>query len=62
VLFEQDLLRHGMIEQNEVDELVKGVEKEIDDAIEFAKDSPAPDIASLTDFVYASPVTEAAHG
>jgi pyruvate dehydrogenase E1 component alpha subunit len=62
VLFEQDLLRHGMIEQNEVDELVKSVEKEIEDSIEFAKDSPAPDVASLTDFVYASPVAEAAHG
>lgn len=62
VLFEQDLLRHGMIEQNEVDELVKSVEQEIEDAVAFAKDSPAPDIASLTDFVYASPVAEAAHG
>jgi pyruvate dehydrogenase E1 component alpha subunit len=62
VLFEQDLLKHGMIEQHEVDELVKSVEKEIEDSIEFAKDSPAPDIGSLTDFVYASPVTEAAHG
>ncbi|WP_411884104.1 thiamine pyrophosphate-dependent dehydrogenase E1 component subunit alpha [Polaromonas sp. YR568] len=62
VLFEQDLLRQGMIEQNEVDELVKSVEKEIEDSIEFAKDSPAPDVASLTDFVYASPVAEAAHG
>jgi pyruvate dehydrogenase E1 component alpha subunit len=62
VLLEQDLLRHGMIEQHEVDELVKSVEKEIEDAVEFAKDSPAPDISSLTDFVYAAPVAEAAHG
>jgi TPP-dependent pyruvate/acetoin dehydrogenase alpha subunit len=51
-----------MIEQHEVDELVKSVEKEIEDAVEFAKDSPAPDISSLTDFVYAAPVAEAAHG
>lgn len=62
VLFEQDLLRHGMIEQDEVDALVKSVEQEIEDAVAFAKDSPAPDIASLTDFVYAAPVAEAAHG
>ena len=31
VLFKQDLVKHGMIEQHEVDELVKSVEKEIED-------------------------------
>jgi pyruvate dehydrogenase E1 component alpha subunit len=62
VLFEQDLLKHGMIEQDEVDALVKSVEQEIEDAVTFAKDSPAPDIASLTDFVYAAPVAETVHG
>ncbi len=31
--------------------------------MEFAKDSPAPDAAEpRTDFVYAAPVAEAAHG
>jgi len=60
-LFEQDLIKHGLIQQAEVDELMKSVDTEIEEAIEFAKNSPAPDIGSLTDFVYASPVVEASH-
>jgi TPP-dependent pyruvate/acetoin dehydrogenase alpha subunit len=62
VLFEQDLLKHGMIEQHEVDELVKSVEKEIEDSDGVRQGQPGARHFSLTDFVYASPVTEAAHG
>ena len=61
VLLEQDLLAHGLIEPAEVDALKASVEQEIEAAVAFAKDSPSPDVASLTDFVYAQPVREAAH-
>jgi len=60
-LFEQDLLRHGLIAQDEIDALAASVAREIEDAIAFANDSPAPQLSSLTDFVYANPV-EAFHG
>ena len=41
--------------------LAASVAREIEDAIAFANDSPAPQLSSLTDFVYANPV-EAFHG
>jgi len=60
-LFEQDLLRNGLIAQAEIDALHEGVVQEIEAAVAFANDSPAPDPASLTDFVYATPTTQATH-
>jgi TPP-dependent pyruvate/acetoin dehydrogenase alpha subunit len=62
VLFEQDLLKHGMIEQHEVDELVKSVRKGNRGLDRVRQGQPGARHRSLTDFVYASPVTEAAHG
>ncbi len=53
-LLEQDLLRCGLIDQERIDALRRGVEQEIEAALAFANESPAPDLASLTDFVYAS--------
>lgn len=61
-LFQRDLMAHGLIGQPEVDALVKSVEREIEDAIEFAKASPSPDPASLTDFVYTHKPSEVHSG
>jgi acetoin:2,6-dichlorophenolindophenol oxidoreductase subunit alpha len=58
--FQDDLLRHGLIEPAEVAGLVAGVAREIEAALAYAADSPAPDPASLTDFVYTTPAVEAA--
>ncbi|MEO7241580.1 MAG: thiamine pyrophosphate-dependent dehydrogenase E1 component subunit alpha [Variovorax sp.] len=52
-LFEQDLLQHDLIEQSEIDALGASVAAEIEEAIAFANHSPSPDVANLTDFVYA---------
>ena len=57
-LFQRDLIAHGLIEPAEVEALVSSVKREIEEAIEFAKASPAPDPASLTDYVYTSKHTE----
>lgn len=54
-ILEQDLLRHGLIEQAEVDAIMKSVDQEIEAAVEFARDSPSPELSTLTDFVYATP-------
>jgi pyruvate dehydrogenase E1 component alpha subunit len=53
-LFEDELLRLGLIDAAAAKALVAGVEQQIEAAIAFAKDSPAPDPAHLTDFVYAA--------
>jgi len=51
--FEQELLEQGLIERVEIDEIAAAAEREIQAAIEFAHACPAPDPATLTDFVYA---------
>ena len=50
--FEATLLSHGLIDQAQIDALMSSVEEEIDAGIQFAKDSPAPELSSLTSFVY----------
>ena len=59
--FEATLLSHGLIDQPQIDALVAGVESEIAEGIEFAKNSPAPALSSLTDFVYTQAPAEANH-
>jgi pyruvate dehydrogenase E1 component alpha subunit len=59
--FEQALLEAGLIDRTRIDALRGSVAQEIAAAIEFARDSPAPDVASLTDFVYTRTPQEAAH-
>jgi pyruvate dehydrogenase E1 component alpha subunit len=61
VRFVQDLLRHGLITQAEVDAIGAGVAREIEAAVAFANASAEPELSSLTDFVYAS-AAEAHHG
>ncbi len=50
--FEADLKEYGFITDAEIETIRTTVEKEIADAIEFAKNSPAPDLTNLTRDVY----------
>ena len=59
--FEATLLSHGLIDQAQIDALMSSVEEEIDAGIQFAKDSPAPALSSLTSFVYTQVPGEANH-
>lgn len=59
--FEQVLLESGLIEQQQIEAICASVEQEIAAAVEFAKNSPAPDVASLTSFVYSTTPGEPHH-
>lgn len=59
--FEQTLLNYGLIQESQIEEIKASVAAEIADGIEFAKNSPAPDIASLTSFVYTRTPGESNH-
>lgn len=59
--FQHTLMSHGLIDDAQVAALVAGVEREIAEGIEFAKDSPAPELSSLTSFVYAKAPGESVH-
>ncbi|MEX8495776.1 thiamine pyrophosphate-dependent dehydrogenase E1 component subunit alpha [Sphaerotilus sp.] len=59
--FEQTLLQHGLIDAAQIEALVADVAREIDDAVEFARNSPAPELSSLTSFVYTHVPGETAH-
>ncbi len=50
--FEADLKEYGFITDAEIETIRTNVEKEIADAIEFAKNSPSPDLSNLTRDVY----------
>ncbi len=50
--FEADLKTYGLITDAEIETIRTNVEKEIADAIEFAKNSPSPDLSNLTRDVY----------
>ena len=51
-LFETELRDFGFIDDQGIEAISDAVAKEIADGIEFAKASPAPDIATLEDYVY----------
>ena len=51
--FEQKLLAEGVLDEDEVAEIIRRCEVEVTDAIEFAESSPWPDPATVTDGVYA---------
>ncbi|WP_304306592.1 thiamine pyrophosphate-dependent dehydrogenase E1 component subunit alpha [Pseudacidovorax intermedius] len=59
--YEQALQSCGLITPEQVSALVDDVAREIAEAVEYAKNSPAPDAASVTDFVYTRSPKEAAH-
>jgi TPP-dependent pyruvate/acetoin dehydrogenase alpha subunit len=51
--FRKYLVENGRVTQDEVDAIEVEVKKEIADAVQFAKDSPAPDPATAMDYIYA---------
>ncbi|MBN9044085.1 MAG: thiamine pyrophosphate-dependent dehydrogenase E1 component subunit alpha [Rhizobiales bacterium] len=51
-LFEAELKAHGVLDDAELETIRADVEREIAEAIEYAKNSPAPDLANLTRDVY----------
>ncbi|PZN46913.1 MAG: pyruvate dehydrogenase (acetyl-transferring) E1 component subunit alpha, partial [Proteobacteria bacterium] len=51
-LFEKELLEFGVIDQAGIEAVRATVEKEIADALEFARQSPMPDPADHELFVY----------
>ena len=59
--FESTLMAHKLIDAAQITAIVTSVEEEIAAGIEFAKNSPAPELSSLTSFVYAQPVGESLH-
>jgi pyruvate dehydrogenase E1 component alpha subunit len=52
--FEKELLRMGVVDQPDLDEMRQGVEAEIRDAVTFAKESPFPSPDRLAENVYAT--------
>jgi acetoin:2,6-dichlorophenolindophenol oxidoreductase subunit alpha len=54
-LFEAELLEFGVLDAAGIEAIRTDVEREIADGIAFAKESPAPDIANLTRYVYTEP-------
>ncbi len=53
VLFRDKLLADGVAKQEEFDQIDADVNKEIEAAVQFAEESPAPDPSTLEDFIYA---------
>jgi acetoin:2,6-dichlorophenolindophenol oxidoreductase subunit alpha len=54
-LYEAELLEFGVVDAAGIEAIRADVEREIADGIAFAKESPAPDIANLTRYVYTEP-------
>src|SRR5918994_2721332 len=54
-LFENELLEFGIIDDNGVEAIREAVAQEIADGIQFAKDSPSPDVCDVENFVYTEP-------
>lgn len=50
--FQAKLMKEGVLTKDKIDELEAKLKAEIDDAIQFAENSPWPDVADLTKNVY----------
>lgn len=51
--FQSMLLKENIIAENQIEEIDKKMAKVIEDAVEFAENSPEPKIEDLTEYVYA---------
>lgn len=51
--FRNDIIQGGYASAEELNAIEEGVDKEIEEAIEFAENSPYPDVSILTEDVYA---------
>jgi TPP-dependent pyruvate/acetoin dehydrogenase alpha subunit len=54
-LFENELQEFDIIDRNGVEAIREAVRQEIAEGIQFAKDSPSPDIRDVENFVYTEP-------
>jgi pyruvate dehydrogenase E1 component alpha subunit len=52
--FERVLLTENLLSGREMDQMVRDIEEEIDDAVRFAQESPYPDVSELRDDVFMS--------
>lgn len=53
VLFKERLINEGLLSEDECDEVEKLAQKSMDEAVEFAENSPEPGLDSLTTDIYA---------
>jgi pyruvate dehydrogenase E1 component alpha subunit len=58
LILSERILSLGMANETVLKEMENEVRQEIEEAVEFAKNSPPPDERSLYDFVYADPIVE----
>jgi pyruvate dehydrogenase E1 component alpha subunit len=50
--FEKILLGKNIVTKEEIKKIGQNIDREIDEAFEFAKKSPLPDQKALTDYLY----------
>lgn len=56
-VMEAILVGKGILTTEEIESIQKGVKKRVDDAADWAEARPLPEVASVTEHVYADPVT-----
>jgi pyruvate dehydrogenase E1 component alpha subunit len=54
-LFQDKLRAAELIDDQEIKQIEQQVEAEVDDALQFAEESPVPDPSTLLDHLYAAP-------
>jgi pyruvate dehydrogenase E1 component alpha subunit len=57
--FAQRLERQGILTVEQEDQIFKDVQREVQEAIDFADESPTPPVDSLFEYMYATPVANA---
>jgi pyruvate dehydrogenase E1 component alpha subunit len=55
-LFRDRLLKEKIATEEELDQIHKEVDEQVEEAVKFADESPDPDVETLADFVYADPI------
>jgi len=56
LLFQKGLLAEGILSEAAIEEIELDVEREVDEAVDFADASPFPPVTELFDHIYATPV------
>jgi pyruvate dehydrogenase E1 component alpha subunit len=51
--FGERLVAASLIDERGLQEIEEQVEREVDDAVKFAEESPDPDVSGLFDYIYA---------
>ena len=53
IKLKKKLLDEKILNQSEIDKMISHIEKELDEAVEFAKNSPGPSVEKVTEDIYA---------